>query len=104
MFRNAVVDDAEFILSLRTDPDKAKYLSQTRNNLEQQRNWLENYSINEGQAYFIIENDGEAIGTVRLYDAKGKSFAGGLGSSRTVVRRTQQLSQRLWSTHFPQIA
>lgn len=27
-----------------------------------------------GAAYFIIENDGEAIGTVRLYDAKGKSF------------------------------
>ncbi|ATH13101.1 hypothetical protein CHL79_12085 [Delftia acidovorans] len=77
VFRNAVVNDAEFILSLRTDPDKAKYLSQTRNNLEQQRNWLENYSINEGQAYFIIENDGEAIGTVRLYDAKGKSFCWG---------------------------
>lgn len=77
VFRNAVVDDAEFILSLRIDPNKAKYLSQTSNNLEQQRNWLENYSINEGQAYFIIENNGEAIGTVRLYDAKGKSFCWG---------------------------
>lgn len=77
VFRNAIVDDAEFILSLRTDSDKSKYLSKTSNDIEQQRSWLRNYSMRDEHAYFIIENDDEKIGTVRLYDAKGESFCWG---------------------------
>ena len=77
VFRNATADDAEFILSLRTDPGKSRHLSQTINDVELQRSWLRNYSTSDGQAYFVIENGGEAIGTVRLYDAKGESFCWG---------------------------
>lgn len=77
IFRNAGVEDAEFILSLRVDAEKSKYLSATSNDVEAQRQWLKNYAVSTGQAYFIIEYDGQAIGTVRLYDAKGDSFCWG---------------------------
>lgn len=76
-FRDANVEDAEFIISLRTDAEKSKYLSPTSKDVEAQRRWLENYAAKTGQAYFIIEYEGQAIGTVRLYDAKGNSFCWG---------------------------
>lgn len=77
VFRDATVDDAEFILSLRTDEKKSRYLSKTRPDLDAQREWLETYQDGEGQAYFIIEYQGEAIGTVRIYDPQGDSFCWG---------------------------
>ncbi|MCA0197279.1 MAG: GNAT family N-acetyltransferase [Proteobacteria bacterium] len=77
IFRDAAVSDAEFILSLRTDVEKSRYLSQTDNDVAAQRAWLEHYATSEGQAYFIIEFNGEPIGTVRLYDARGGSFCWG---------------------------
>lgn len=76
-FRNASVEDAEFILSLRIDKDKSRYLSATSEDIGDQRRWLELYANSEGQAYFIIEYGGEPIGTVRLYDARGDSFCWG---------------------------
>lgn len=76
-FRDASVADAEFILSLRSDKEKSRYLSATSDHIEAQRAWLEAYAKSEGQAYFIIEHDGEPIGTIRLYDARGNSFCWG---------------------------
>ena len=76
-FRDAGVEDAEFILSLRTDAEKSRYLSTTADDVVAQRAWLERYASSEGQAYFIIEFNGEPIGTVRLYDAQGGSFCWG---------------------------
>lgn len=76
-FRNAGVSDAEFILSLRTDVEKSRYLSATANDLDAQREWLERYAESNGQAYFIIEFNDQPIGTVRLYDAQGNSFCWG---------------------------
>jgi len=77
VFRNAETPDAEFILSLRTDEKKSRYLSATSNDLDAQRAWLDQYRNSEGQAYFIIEHGNEPIGTVRLYDARGTSFCWG---------------------------
>lgn len=77
VFRDATVSDAEFILSLRTDSEKSRFLSATSNDLDAQRNWLARYADETGQAYFIIEYNGQPIGTVRLYDAKGNSFCWG---------------------------
>lgn len=77
VFRNAVLEDAEFIISLRTDKVKSRYLSQTSGDIEVQRNWLEMYQQDDEQAYFIIEFDQEPIGTIRLYDAKADSFCWG---------------------------
>lgn len=84
-FRNATVDDAAFILSLRTDAGKARYLSAVSGELAKQEAWLERYAHADDQAYFIIENQGTPIGTVRLYDPQGESFSWGswiLHSSR----------------------
>ena len=39
--------------------------------------WLRNYAEADDQAYFIIEIDGQSVGTVRLYDAKDDSFCWG---------------------------
>lgn len=77
IFRDATVNDAELILNLRTDEKKGRFLSATSDSLEAQQAWLRAYAASTGQAYFIIEREGEAIGTVRLYEALGKSFCWG---------------------------
>jgi RimJ/RimL family protein N-acetyltransferase len=78
VFRNATVSDAAFILSLRLDPEKGKYLSSTSSDIEQQIKWLEKYEQDENQVYFIIEDKAqETFGTVRLYDKRGDSFCWG---------------------------
>lgn len=77
-FRDADATDAEFILSLRTDAVKSKYLSQTSAVLSDQVSWLEGYANRSNEAYFIIETlSGERLGTVRLYDGRGDSFCWG---------------------------
>lgn len=73
-FRDANVDDAEFVLALRLDEIKSRYLSKTSNDLDDQREWLANYADSDDQAYFIIERRGRPIGTVRIYDARESSF------------------------------
>ena len=84
-FRNATANDAAFILSLRTDAEKSRYLSAVNGELAEQQAWLERYAQADDQAYFIIEYQDAPIGTVRLYDPRGESFCWGswiLHSSR----------------------
>ena len=78
LFRDATVDDAAFILALRTDQKKGEFLSATAPDLERQRDWLARYAGDDGQVYFIIcKLDGTPVGTVRLYDQRGDSFCWG---------------------------
>lgn len=77
VFRDACVDDAEFILSLRTDSEKNRFLSAVSGELAEQQAWLARYANAEDQAYFIIEYQNEPVGTVRLYDPQGESFCWG---------------------------
>lgn len=78
VFRNATTADAEFILGLRTDPIKGKYLSTTTADLDMQVAWLKKYENDNSQVYFIIEDrHGERFGTIRLYDVRGDSFCWG---------------------------
>jgi RimJ/RimL family protein N-acetyltransferase len=78
VFLNAQPEDAEFIVALRTDMRIGKYLSATSSEVEKQIEWLKCYSTSDDQVYFIIEsNDGEKLGTVRLYDQQGGSFCWG---------------------------
>jgi RimJ/RimL family protein N-acetyltransferase len=76
-FRNAGVEDAAFILSLRTDSEKSRYLSAVSADIAEQQTWLARYASLDDQAYFIIEYQGDTIGTVRLYDPQGASFCWG---------------------------
>lgn len=76
--RNVTPEDAEFIISLRTDQKKCKFLSKTSNDIQKQRKWIEEYLNSEGQAYFIItDSDHHSFGTIRMYDQQQNSFCWG---------------------------
>jgi RimJ/RimL family protein N-acetyltransferase len=80
-FRLVDSSDAEFILSLRLDPEKNQYLSATKDDIGAQRTWIQEYKErekNKQEYYFIIEsNDSEKLGTIRLYDFLTDSFCWG---------------------------
>lgn len=79
--RTAELNDAEFILNLRTQTEKIKYLSPVEKNLAKQLSWLKSYKLKEQQGeefYFVIESkDQEKLGLVRVYDLKPDSFCWG---------------------------
>lgn len=77
VFRNAETRDAGFILGLRTDVEKSKFLSPVSDRLSDQEDWLGRYAADDNQAYFIIEYSNHPIGTVRLYDERQDSFCWG---------------------------
>jgi RimJ/RimL family protein N-acetyltransferase len=78
VLRNVQVEDADFILSLRLDPQKGGYLSPVEADVEKQRQWIRRYLASEGQAYFLICDPAmQPLGTVRIYDAIGDSFSWG---------------------------
>ena len=72
------INDAEFILSLRLDPELSKHLNPVENSLEKQREWIKSCMADTQQWYFIIQNKKQQpVGTVRIYDIQGKSFCWG---------------------------
>lgn len=76
--RNVCVGDADFIISLRTDTKKSRFISKTSNDISLQQEWLREYAKDDSQIYFIIEDlDGDPLGTIRIYDAIGVSFCWG---------------------------
>ena len=78
VFRDADVSDASFILALRIDERKQRFISPTSPELARQVAWLTAYRASRDQAYFIVEDRrGEPAGTIRLYDAAGDSFCWG---------------------------
>ena len=78
VLRNAVVADAAFILSLRTNPQKSRHLSKVSDDLDAQVAWLISYEERDTEAYFVIEDvRGIPLGTVRIYDAQDDSFCWG---------------------------
>jgi RimJ/RimL family protein N-acetyltransferase len=75
---NVQVEDAEFILSLRLDPNRSRFLSPVSSDVEKQREWIRHYLASQGQAYFIIcDKAMRKLGTVRIHDADGDSFCWG---------------------------
>lgn len=75
------VDDAKFILDLRLDKTKNRFISKVENDLNKQVNWIKEYKKREKQEkefYFIIENSkNERCGVLRLYDFVEDSFCWG---------------------------
>ena len=73
--REVTESDAEFILSLRCDEKKSKFLHKTEYNLENQVAYIRRYFTIPNEWYFIILNkSGERIGTYRIYDVQDDSF------------------------------
>jgi RimJ/RimL family protein N-acetyltransferase len=79
--RVARVADAEFIMDLRLQQHKTKYLSPVEDDLEKQRDWLGKYQIKYRKGleyYFVIESKQfEKLGLVRMYDLQPSSFCWG---------------------------
>lgn len=60
--------DAEFILSLRTDPKISRFLNRVENDKKKQESWIRNQKEREGDYYFLIINHKEEpLGTISLY-------------------------------------
>ena len=64
-------EDSEFILNLRTNELKQKYISSTKNSLAEQVTWIKNYKSREkigDEMYFIaIDENDEKFGLYRIY-------------------------------------
>lgn len=76
--REVTIDDVEFILNLRCNQKKSKFLHKTEYNIEKQVNYIKNYLKKDDEWYFIIENkEHKPLGTIRIYDVKGKQYTGG---------------------------
>jgi len=72
ILRLVEIEDAEFILNLRTDPKLNKYISPTSPVLEEQTRWLHKYKMREKEGleyYFVVlDLEGKRYGTIRLYN------------------------------------
>lgn len=68
--RLVTLDDAEFILSLRTSK-RGQILNHTESDLESQLRWMKDYKTRESDGldyYFIYHYQGEPIGVNRIYN------------------------------------
>lgn len=66
--REAEVEDSKFILDLRTDPEKAKFIHSTDPDLNKQIEYMKRYKTLDNEWYFIVEDKtGEPIGTISIY-------------------------------------
>lgn len=75
VLRDANESDAEFILELRNDPIKSKFLSPTSASIDDQIAWMKSYKEREDQAYFIIEDKtARKLGCIRMYNPTNISF------------------------------
>ena len=79
--RLAEVSDADFVLSLRLQGERSRFLSPVRDDIAAQREWLLHYKEREKKKqeyYYVILGDrSEKLGLVRLYDFQGDSFSWG---------------------------
>lgn len=76
--RYAHRDDAEFILTLRLDPNLNKFLSVVKNDISQQRRFIQECSNIHNEYYFVIENKMlNPVGTIRIYNIREKVFCWG---------------------------
>lgn len=74
-FYDAKLEDAGFIHGLRTNSDRAQFLSVVSKQLACQEDWLRRYAGDDTQAYFVVCDGAthERLGTVRLYGTNEKN-------------------------------
>lgn len=76
------IEDAKFILEMRLNAKKNKFLSKVDSDLKKQENWIMEYKKKEKENkefYFLIKskNDNENLGLIRIYDLTNTSFCWG---------------------------
>jgi RimJ/RimL family protein N-acetyltransferase len=86
--RPVALDDAPFIVGLRTDPLLNRFVHETSPRIEDQVVWLERYFERPGDYYFIVEDarSGEARGTIGLYEIADDASEALFG--RWIIRRS----------------
>jgi RimJ/RimL family protein N-acetyltransferase len=76
--REVAPDDAEFIVTLRTDPEKSRHLSATSSDVVKQEAFISSYFESRTDFYFVIcDWSWRRLGTVRIYDIREDSFCWG---------------------------
>ncbi len=76
--RLATVSDADFILSLRLDQNKGKYISPTSKDLKLQQIWIEESLKKDNEVLFVImDSTDRSIGCIRMYNADLLSYEWG---------------------------
>lgn len=68
--RPVTLDDAAFILKLRTAPDARQFINTTSPDIANQERWLADYLNRRGDYYFIVTDraTGFSRGTIAIYD------------------------------------
>ena len=72
--------DADFIILLRGNSAKNKFISKTNISIDHQIDWIRNYKKREKENhefYYVIQEQKKNLGLVRLYDFKKNSFCWG---------------------------
>lgn len=76
--REVEIEDAKFILSLRCDDKKSKFLNKTQYDLDKQIQYIKHYKTLDDEYYFIITDKAKSpIGTMRIYDMSKDTFVSG---------------------------
>ena len=73
-------EDAEFIVKLRTNSIKARYISPTSADINGQREWTKSYKQREREGkdyYFMYIYNGKLAGVNRIYEIEGNHFIHG---------------------------
>lgn len=78
-FRLVELEDAEFILSLRSNEKLSRYISETSDHLEDQIQWLEEYKLRENQGidFYLIcmsVDNKKRYGVNRIYNVTANDF------------------------------
>lgn len=79
-YRMVNEDDAAFIVALRTDPIKSRYIGSTDDSVESQKKWIRSYKERERKGtdyYFIFYFGTIPAGVTRLYEIEDNHFIHG---------------------------
>lgn len=74
----AEVEDAQFTLAIRQDPQITKYLPRIDITLDQQKQWIKKQREEENGYFFVVwDKQGNRLGTIGIYDINGNMGEGG---------------------------
>jgi RimJ/RimL family protein N-acetyltransferase len=81
------LEDAAFIVELRTDPQRNAFIHYTAPDIAKQENWLRSYFEAPDDYYFIIEDEltGKREGTIGIHNYRAEENCAEWG--RWVIRR-----------------
>lgn len=80
------IDDAAFIVELRSEKDRSRFLHPVSPRVEEQEDWIRQYLAREGDYYFVVEDadTGRPEGTISVYDVSAEKKCGEVG--RWIIR------------------